>query len=64
MLMISTFTGVCSADAEGRKRVQRARHQHRGAFQHRGRFSPGVLPERGGKLPDSGQQHAREDPHR
>lgn len=54
---------VRPADAEGGEFVQRARHQHRGALQPGGRLTPGVFPERGRKLPDSGQQHGWEDPH-
>ncbi|KAG8010500.1 Zinc finger FYVE domain-containing protein 16 [Nibea albiflora] len=33
-------------------------------FSFGGRLSPGVFPERGRKLSDSGQQHAGKDPHR
>ena len=54
----------CCADAEGDQLVQWARHQCGGQLQPGGRLSPGVLPERGGELPDTGQQHAWEDTHR
>lgn len=60
----SLTSSVCFTDAEGGKCIQRARHQYWSMFQLRGRLSPGVFPEWGGKLSDSGEQHAWEDPHR